>query len=448
MLIFLLATLTTIALSFVIWPLKKAPKTQKLIKSPPSEENLRLYQEQYQELQQERDAGRLNEEVFLAAEQELTERLSQDAPDAVNATQTQAKVPPHAPLKSGYFVIIIALFLGITVGVYYAISHPDAFKNLFTHNQTTDAKPAPELPADHPNVTESDIEKMVSNLAERLESEPDNREGWIMLGRSYRVLGRYTDATQAYERANRLSTEDDAELLADFAETLAFANNGKLNGEARALLQRALKANPAHPKALWYSGISAFEQAEYRQAISHWQTLQKHAPPDTVNDVLNDNIARARELAGIAVETPPSTPESAPEPAPQPESKPAPKPDLKPASTETGVLTISVALKPALLENVKPDQALFIFVKADDGQPMPLAVTRRLAKELPLTIKLSDANAMLPSRKLSDFENYQVGARISQSGTATPSPGDLVGSATAARGQTTPVEILIDTTVE
>lgn len=427
--LFLIATAASFALSFIIWPLmsKRAP-AQSLKKINTSEENLRIYQAQHAELAEELEAGRLSQEDFAASEQELAERLEQEELAAIadsNAASNAGTSKAAAPIKPAYLIIIIALFLGLTAGIYYATSESsvDALDNLAAQ---TPPPPPQDLPEDHPNITGPDIEKMVAGLAERLKAEPDNQEGWVMLGRSYLVLGRYNEAAQAYERASRLSVEDDAELLTNFAETLAFSNNGIFTAEARALLTRALKAAPTHPKALWYAGISAFESGEYTQAITHWETLKKHAPPEVVNKVLDDNIARARNLAN-------PTPEPAPKPAP---------------AVDSSVLNISVALADRLLDKVTPKQTLFIFVKSTDGQPMPLAVTRRTVSDLPLTITLSDKNAMMPSRKLSDFADYFVTARISQSGTATLTTGDLVGKATAVRGQTATVEILIDTTAE
>lgn len=421
----LIAIATSLALGFILWPLiRQRVPAQNLNKQDIAKENLRIYQAQHAELVEELEAGRLSQADFVISEQELAERLAQEELAAAADTTTDNA----APIKPVHLIIITSLFIIVTAGIYYAASDSSGMNAFDMSADTAPPPPAKNLPEDHPNITGSDIEKMVAGLAERLKTEPDNQEGWVMLGRSYLVLGRYTEAAEAYERANRLSLEDDAELLTNFAEALLFTQDSKFTGETRALLNRALRANPTHPKALWYAGIGAFEKGEYAQAVRHWEALKKHAPPEVVNKVLDDNIARARALAN---------PQAA-APATQPTEQPT-------DNMDNSALNIRITLAPELRDQVTPTQALFIFVKTTDGQPMPLAVTRHTAGDLPLTITLSDNNAMMPSHKLSDFSDYQVGARISQSGTATLAPGDLFGNATATRAQAATVQLTIDT---
>ncbi|MBB5205034.1 cytochrome c-type biogenesis protein CcmH [Inhella inkyongensis] len=130
-------------------------------------------------------------------------------------------------------------------------------------------------PAPPPDRTE----EMVQRLATRLQQQPDDAKGWAMLGRSYAVLGRPALAQQAYEKALALQPQN-PDVLADFADVLATAQNGSLEGEPAALLARALKAEPNHTKALALEGTRALRAGDRERARALWQQLLKTAPAD------------------------------------------------------------------------------------------------------------------------------------------------------------------------
>ncbi len=140
------------------------------------------------------------------------------------------------------------------------------------------------------------IEGMVRGLAEKLEKNPDNAEGWSMLGRSYFVLQRFAEAAAAYAKANALTQESNAELLVSEAENLALANDRNLAGRPAQLFAQALKLQPEHPRALWFSGLAAAQSMDYEAATHYWQRLLKLELPDDFRTDLTLRLEEMRKL--------------------------------------------------------------------------------------------------------------------------------------------------------
>ena len=138
----------------------------------------------------------------------------------------------------------------------------------------------------------------MAKLAARMEQNPDNPEGWVMLARSYKAMGRYEEATRAFDRAGKL-VDEDPHLLSEYAEALALATGGSLRGRPSELLARALKLDPDFPDALVLAGTAAYEREDYAAAVVHWERLLKRLPPDSDDArVLSESIGKARAAAG------------------------------------------------------------------------------------------------------------------------------------------------------
>jgi cytochrome c-type biogenesis protein CcmH len=179
---------------------------------------------------------------------------------------------------------------------------------------------------------------------------------------------------------------------------------------------QALALAPDHPNGLWYAGIAALQAGDDRAAIGHWERLLAQPVPDDVRTTLQHSLAQLRERSGIKA----------------------------PAAGAPVQLRISVALAPGLATGVQPGDALFVYAQDPAGPPMPLAVQRLTAGQLPLELTLDDSNAMTPARKLSSVSRWRVSARISRSGSATPQPGDLEGSIELGREEAgKPMRIVI-----
>lgn len=238
------------------------------------------------------------------------------------------------------------------------------------------------------------VTEMVARLAARLQQEPDDAEGWMMLGRSYLVLQKADEAAVAFARAHAL-LGDQAQLLADYAQALALADNDKVGDKAARLIARALQLQPDNQKALWLAGVAAMHRGDNLQASEYWRRLSALLPPGSQEaQILGQHIART----GVSV--------------PAAESEPA-------------AVDVSVALHPDLRDRVGPEDTVFIFARAVQGPRAPLAVVRKQVRDLPLTVRLDDSKAMSANFRLSLFAEVIVEARISRSGDALPRSGDL-----------------------
>jgi cytochrome c-type biogenesis protein CcmH len=275
------------------------------------------------------------------------------------------------------------------------------------------------------------IAAMADKLAERLKAQPDDAEGWSMLARSYTVLGRNPEAVDAYKKALELHG-DDASLLADYADALAVKNKRSLAGEPAALIARALKLEPDNLKALSLAGTDAFDRKDYAGAVKHWERILQVGPADNpLVEQVKASVAEARELGKL----------------------PAAQASVAAASSlaqATGPATVGgqVTLAPALAKQADPGDTVFVFARAAEGGPMPLAVLRKQVKDLPLRFTLDDSLAMSPAAKLSTAAKVIVSARISKSGDAIPQHGDLSGQSAPVAVGASGLAIEINTVVK
>jgi cytochrome c-type biogenesis protein CcmH len=258
-------------------------------------------------------------------------------------------------------------------------------------------------------ITYEQIEAMTQKLAHRLKQQPDDVEGWTMLGRSYAVMGRHADAVPAFKQALALKP-DDPNLLADYADALAVVNGRNLEGEPSRLIARALEIDPDHQKALSLAGTAAFLRKDFAGALRHWERLAQVAPDGDFVRQIQRGIDEARRLAGAGA------------PAAQAQA-PAP------GSAASGAASVSgtVILSKQLAGKAAPDDTVFVFARAAEGSRVPLAILRKQVKDLPLRFTLDDSMAMSPAARLSGSPRVIVGARISKSGGALAQPGDLQG---------------------
>jgi len=362
--------------------------------------NVAVYRDQLRELEADLAAGTLAREQYDDARRELEARLLDDVRDS-GAGPRAAQPGRVAAISAGIAIPLASILLYLAVGNPGALAPQDV-----SHG-----------------ITRQQIEGMVDRLAERLKENPEDATGWTMLGRSYAVLDRFPEAAEAYRNAVKRS-QPDAQLLADYADALAMAQGRRLQGEPERLIAMALKIDPKNVKALALAGTAAFENKDFPGAIAHWRKLLDIVPPDSdMADSIRDSIADAQQLAGGTVKAPP---------APARAAAPAP-----------GRVSGTVQLAPALAARVTPADTVFVFARAVDGPRVPLAVTRKLVRELPAAFTLDDTMAMAPGMKLSDHTRVVVGARISKSGQPAPQPGDYEGLSSPVKVGDTGVVVLI-----
>lgn len=255
--------------------------------------------------------------------------------------------------------------------------------------------------------SQPDVGAMVSSLAERLETQPDDVNGWKMLGRSYMTLGDYDAAVEAYERAVELEDAQVAQTLVDFGVALARAGGDALSARAVSVFENAIALAPDHPEALFWGGIAAFNRGDSAEAANRWERLLATDPPPEVQSILTERIAAWRGEQG-----------SPPAPAAQ-------------TGGEEPVLVVDIAVADAARAALPADASVFVIARDPQQPSPPIAVARRTLSELPARVTLSDRNAMIPGRLLSGFDRFEVEVRASASGDPAAGPGDWSGTAIA-----------------
>jgi len=247
--------------------------------------NAGIYRDQLDELERDFAAGGLDRQDYEESSRELKRRLLEDA--GTGEAESAVRQPAR---RSALFV---GLALPIAAGlIYFALGNVPAL--------------SPQS-AQQPRISAQQIEEMVARLAERMEKNPEDPKGWVMLGRSYKAMGRYEEATRAFGKAEQLVNED-PHLLSEYAEALALSTGGSLRGKPNALLLRALQLDPDFPDALVLAGTAAYEREDYAAAASYWERLLKQLPPDSEDaQSLSESIRKARAAAQKQTKKKPAT---------------------------------------------------------------------------------------------------------------------------------------------
>ncbi len=361
-------------------------------------------------------------EALKAATDKDRKKIAEELLATIENEQEQ----PAATSRAGALVVALLVPL-LALGMYAWLGSPE----LVTGNAARTAT----APASH-GAGGMTMAQAIAKLEERLREDPDNAEGWYMLARSYVAEKQYGNAARAMERVVALEGEKDPNLLLQYADALAMANDGRVAGKPAEFVHKALKLKPDYPEALWLAGIAASQSDKLADAIVYWRkavALLDDQPESQAE--LKKQIEIAEEkLTSLGGTVPPA------------ETATASSPQKTPAKAANGAsISVTVALSPTLADKVSPDDAVFIYARAASGPPMPLAATRTTVARLPVTVTLDDSQAMMPQMKLSSFPQVVVGARVSKSGQAIPQPGDLEGATHPVAPTSTPeVKVVID----
>lgn len=345
--------------------------------------NTAIYRDQAVRLESDRADNMIAEADYQQARAELQRRVIDDTQDADDTATVRA------PKKT---MLVLGLLLPITAMALYLLLGSPA---------TLDPVNGPQRAA-----TPQDMDRLVANLAMKLEKDPDNLQGWAMLARSYKMLGRNAEAEQAFVRAGAF-LDNDAQLLAIYADLAATNANGDFSGKPAQLLEKALRVDPQNAMALWLSGTAAFRANQFDVALRIWERLVPQVEPGSDDARM---LQQAIEAAYAA------TGKAAPKAA-------ASSSATAPAASVSGL----VELDPALKDKAAPGDTVMVIARVP-GTRMPVAVLRAPASTLPLKFTLDDALAMSPQARISGASTVEIEARISKSGMAQAEPGDLVSA--------------------
>jgi len=354
--------------------------------------NAAIYREELDKLEADRLAGAVDSHSYEQTHAEMRQRLFQDTDEADDLAVL------GSPKKT---IIGICFFVAIlSSGFYFYLG---------------DAAQIAQKGAEQP-MTQESIEKMVGEFAAKMDKEPDNLKGWAMLARSYRILGRNTEAANAYARAGSF-VDSDPQLLADYADVLAANANGSFAGKPQQLINKALAQDPNNLLALWLSGTAAFNVQNYKAAVQTWEKLAKLLPPES-NEArtIAASIAEARSKGGLASAS-------------------------APAISNQGV-SGQVEIAPELKSKIKAGDVLMVIARKP-GERMPVAVLKTSVTAFPINFVLNDTLAMSPNALISQLPEVSIEVRISKTGMAMPEAGDLISVPQTIKVGTTNARLII-----
>jgi cytochrome c-type biogenesis protein CcmH len=285
--------------------------------------------------------------------------------------------------------------------------------------------------------------EVTTQLEARLASNPEDREGWRMLGRTYLVTGQAPKAVEAYDKALQIKGDQDPGLELDLAEALVLTDDPAVQGRAKTIIDAALAADPMNQKALWYSGLMAARADDKATAKVRWTKLLETNPPDEIRQIL------VSQLQALGVEVPAMAGGGSP-PAmgggmggPMGGGMGGSAPTDRDA-TVGRTIRVAVSVDPAVAGKLKPGVPLFVSARQPGIPGPPLAAVRLSTDQLPTTVVLSDANSMIEGRNLSSVDEVQLVARVAFGGTAVTTSGDLVGEAKHRKGASADVNVVIN----
>lgn len=399
MTVFLLfaALMLAAALFFVLPPLLQ--KDRDTSQAQRAALNLDIMRDQLRELDADLEAGSIDAAGYEAARRDLEQRVAEEV-------QPDTQAAP-APVKKAWVAVALAILLPVTAGaLYYGLGTPKGLD------------PANTAPQASPQYTPEQISAMVDKLATEMKEHPDDYKGWTMLARSYAKLGRINEAGQAYAHVVQLMPHN-AELLAEYAEVLG-SSKQSLIGEPEKIIEQALAADPNSVAALAMSGAVSYERHNYQGAVTQWRKILALVPPNSeIAQAVTNRIDETLSVSGMPAES-------------------------RAADAKAASLAGTVDIDPALRAQAKDDDTVFVFARAVNGPPMPLAVLRKQVKDLPISFTLDDSMSMMPSAKLSGFKDVVVGARVSKSGNPMPAAGDLEGVSATVHPGAKDLKIRID----
>lgn len=382
--------------------------------------NRRVFRERLAELEKDQAEGRIDAAALAELRTELERNLlTLDAGAATAPVQSPRRLAGWLALV---FVPLLSLFF------YYEAVAPQGLASWWTLQREMGPVVDHMLLGKAPTEAESaghTLADFVRVLQDRLQKDPKNAEGWFMLGMSYVQMDMAQPAQLSFERAWRLDPAQPRYELA-YAQTRIFSNDGQLDELSHKLLLDVLQKQPNHEGAMLLLGMGAYRSGDYAMAIDSLEKLRterrlRNASGGPVAmQQLEQTLAAAREKLRMAASGQPAAPAAA-------------------------VIHVKVTLDRAVAGKFQPGDALYVFARSLKGPPMPLAVVRRTAADLPLSIDLDDSQSMMPSRLLSSEPEIVITARISRHGSPDVQPGDIEAVAVPLQqnGKPQNVELLI-----
>jgi len=345
-------------------------------------QNIDIARDKKNDLDSQLAQGELNQEEYDNTLLDLQTALALDL-ENIEASDT------HQQGRWVVWLLAVAIPI-LSFGLYFQLGEYGVIKNPALAQVPVDTQVQNQL-------TDLSVEEIEDLIKQRLRNNPEDAEGWFVLGKTYMARQMFDKAITAYQRTYDLVGEEPG-VMFSLADALAMQNDGVMQGEPEELVRRGLEISPQDSTGLWLAGLAAEQRQDYKGAHVLWSQLM----PLIQNDP--ESSTEVRELIGLLEQR---------------------DPQLSASVSVVGILNLSISLAENLRHLAAPGDSVFVYAKAMDGPPMPLAVKRLTVQDLPTDVILSDSDAMIQTMKLSTFARVIVGARVSISGNPVAQPGDL-----------------------
>jgi len=346
-----------------------------------AEQNVAIFQRRLASLEAARERGDIDDARFNEDRLELERSLLEDT-----ATQTRR---PLKTVTAGRLVVPLVMVAVVGASTFwYQQNGAEGDLTLYAIQEEVRNDP------------EGSMAMFLERMEAEAERQPNNPNVWSSLFPLYRDTGQPEKAADALERLIAIEGRIPP-LLAQLAQLRFFMAERELTPDVQALVDETLELDPRQPTVLGLLGIHAFDNGDYETAIDRWRRAVANIEDPETAESLRDGIRVAQERMGVTPEAPT-------------------------AAQDQGV-RVNVSLDEALVDNVSDDATVFITARDIDGELPPLAVIRAQVADLPMTVVLDDTAAMSPQAQISQVREARLVVRVSESGQATPQPGDLFG---------------------
>lgn len=379
------------------------------------EMTLSILRQQAADLEEERKAGRIDEDEYEETRLELERRVLEET-----RHEEKVEAQSQSSLARILAVVLVIVIPASAAFGYYALGRYTAMDEHFLQMMESQRRTSGGHSA-------AEMSRIIDQLKDRLAKNPMDPEGWFMLARTTASVNRFDESVEAFKKLSEI-VPNNADIIADMADMMAAANGKVITPDVQKLLEKALSIDPNQWKALALLAIHAWDREHYAEAARLWEHLLRVVPPDfpdieqiraNINEAkrlggVNDNVAR---ISGQAESAQPAT-------EPVPTATPVPTVDAKAEYFVAGTVTLS----PELKDKVKPEDAVFIYARPVTGSKMPLAFVRVQVKDLPYNFELNENMTMaMGAETMENHKEVIVGARISKTGNFMPQSGDLEG---------------------
>ena len=391
MFILLACLMALVATLVCVYPLFRA-KNQDL--SIERQKRIEVIAQKLKEIDADVESGLIEENMASSMKKELSEAMAQG--DSLSAEKRQRRFGTSIAFR----LTLVCFIPLVSLAIYFHIGDPAFVFGLDKAlRERAIAQAYPEL----------DLPLAVEKLYEHVENNPTDGKALELLFKSLMTLQRHDEAVAVMAKL-RLTRGDHPDLLVMHAEAIALENGQGMTGESLELIEKALEIDSEHQVALLLLAIAAENRGDFGLATSFYERAER---------TISDPTQRSR-IESLRKEA-----------------------SAKTASA--GSIKLLVQLDPAIAASIDPSHALFVYARQVNGPPMPIAVARLQASELPANVTLDDSNSMTSATKLSSFMEVDVIARISSTGNASPSSGEPQGKITKAQvGQDTVITLTIN----